>query len=122
MRQVSVKQLLAKYHQDNAIDAVVAFDTPSFPAAGPDVFRSYAGRFSFFRVTVEIAIPRKGERPSINLGDDTNFFAQFECAPLSSIIRRGVCCFEELSRTIQFACHGWLSITCDCLAHLAQHL
>ncbi|HZT99283.1 MAG TPA: CocE/NonD family hydrolase C-terminal non-catalytic domain-containing protein [Ktedonobacteraceae bacterium] len=35
-------------------------------------------------------IPRKGERPSINFGDDTNFFAQFECAPLSSIIRRGV--------------------------------
>jgi hypothetical protein len=35
-------------------------------------------------------IPRKGERPSINLGDDTNFFAQFGCAPLSSIIRRGV--------------------------------
>src|SRR5579872_3764693 len=35
-------------------------------------------------------IPRKGKRPSLNLGDDTNFFAQFECAPLSSIIRRGV--------------------------------
>src|SRR5205814_7703412 len=35
-------------------------------------------------------IPRKGERPSLNLGDDSNFFAQFECAPLSSIIRRGV--------------------------------
>jgi hypothetical protein len=27
-------------------------------------------------------IPRKGKRPSLNLGDDTNFFAQFECAPL----------------------------------------
>jgi RNA polymerase sigma factor (sigma-70 family) len=35
-------------------------------------------------------ILRKGKRPSLNLGDDTNFFAQFECAPLSSIIRRGV--------------------------------
>src|SRR2546421_5006503 len=35
-------------------------------------------------------IRRKGKRPSLNLGDDTNFFAQFECAPLSSIIRRGV--------------------------------
>src|SRR5437764_6735946 len=35
-------------------------------------------------------IPRKGKRRSLNLGDDTNFFAQFECAPLSSIIRRGV--------------------------------
>ena len=35
-------------------------------------------------------IPRKGKRSSLNLGDDTNFFAQFECAPLSSIIRRGV--------------------------------
>src|SRR5437763_14385199 len=35
-------------------------------------------------------IPRKGKRPSLNLGDDTNFFAQFECAPLSSIIRRSV--------------------------------
>src|SRR5947209_16327217 len=35
-------------------------------------------------------IPRKGERPSLNLGDDTNFSAQFECAPPSSIIRRGV--------------------------------
>ena len=38
-------------------------------------------------------IPRKGKRPSLNLGDDTNFFAQFECAPLSSIIRRGVYLF-----------------------------
>ena len=29
-------------------------------------------------------IPRKGKRPSLNLGDDTNFFAQFECAPESA--------------------------------------
>ena len=29
-------------------------------------------------------IPRKGKRPSLNLGDDTNFFAQFECAPFQA--------------------------------------
>src|SRR5438045_8909830 len=43
-------------------------------------------------------IPRKGKRPSLNLGDDTNFFAQFECAPLSSIIRRGV--LSEMESTM----------------------
>src|SRR5947209_2664564 len=50
-------------------------------------------------------IPRKGKRPSLNLGDDTNFFAQFECAPLSSIIRRGVRFIARKGCHDIFTCH-----------------
>src|SRR2546423_14397140 len=62
----------------------------NFPS--PNLTRSLRKNFSHLALLYlqSAPIPRKGERPFINLGDDTNFFAQFECAPLSSIIRRGV--------------------------------